>query len=58
MTDAEWEEFLRWMQTHTAFNRLNHAELQAAFERAAEQGFSVVKGLPAEDAPPMWANQQ
>lgn len=46
MTDKEWSSFLIQANTHTAFGRLAHAEVQAAFEKLAELGYSVVKTEP------------
>lgn len=45
LTDDEFEHFVRWLCSHTAFNRVGHAEALAAFKRAeTETGFVVVHG--------------
>jgi hypothetical protein len=42
MTDKEWTDFFEVARTHTALGRVNHSELQTAFEKLAEFGYTFV----------------
>jgi hypothetical protein len=49
LTDVT-ENFIGWLRTNTALNRLTDAELQAAFDRAKDEAsFSIADGKQDAD---------
>jgi hypothetical protein len=38
MTDADLQTFIHWLQLHTALGRIAYGELEAALEKARDDG--------------------